>query len=250
LTAVVVGGASGLGAATARALHGAGRVVIVVDRDRDGARALAADLPGAQAIAVDVTDDEAVGAVFDAAVQRAPVRIAVCCAGIGWAERLLASKGAHAPDAFARVLAVNLQGTFHVLRHAARVMSENEPDERGQRGVCVLTASIAAQDGQAGQVAYAASKAGVAALALPAARDLARHAVRVCAIAPGTFDTPLLASLPQAARRALADQVPWPPRLGQPDEFASLVLEVVRNPMLNGCTLRLDGALRMPYGSR
>jgi NAD(P)-dependent dehydrogenase (short-subunit alcohol dehydrogenase family) len=222
----------------------------VVDRDREGSRAVARELGDrAQALAADVTDDEVTGYLFDAAAERPPVRVAVC-AGIGWAERLVGRKGAHDPNAFARVLAVNLQGTFHVLRHAARRMAENQPDEHGQRGVCVLTASIAAEDGQAGQVAYAASKAGIAGLALPAARDMAPHAIRVCAISPGTFETSLLTGLPDPARTALVGEVPWPPRLGRPAEFASLVLEIVRKHMLNGSVLRFDGALRMPHEPR
>lgn len=198
----------------------------------------------------DVTRDEEIGAAFDAAAAVAPLRVVVCCAGIGWAERLAGRHGTHTVEGFARVIAVNLQGTFHVVRHTARVLGANEPDADGQRGVCVLTTSIAAQDGQAGQVAYAASKAGVAGLTLPAARDLAPLGVHVCSIAPGTFETPLLAGLPQRAREQLERQVPWPPRLGRPDEFASLVLEVMRNGMLNGAVLRLDGGLRMPYEAR
>lgn len=249
--AVVVGGASGLGAASVRALHGAGLHVTVADRDLDRAQALADELgERATAVGADVTRDDEVGAALDAAAGTVPLRAVICCAGIGWAERLAGKRGIHAADSFAQVIAVNLQGTFHVLRHAARAMGGNDPDADGQRGVCVLTASIAAQDGQAGQVAYAASKAGVAGMALPAARDLAPLGVRVCAIAPGTFDTPLLAGLPQAAREQLERQAPWPPRLGRPDEFGSLVLEAVRNRMLNGAVLRLDGGLRMPYEAR
>jgi len=249
--AIVIGGASGLGAATVRALHAAGRPVTIADRDADAARALAGELgERALAVEVDVTDDAQVGAALDAAAAHAPLEVVVCSAGIGWAERLAGRRGIHAADSFARVIGVNLTGSFHVLRHAARVLSATEPSDDGQHGVVVLTASIAAEDGQAGQVAYAASKAAVAGMALPAARDLAEHGVRVCAIAPGTFETPLLAGLPAPARAQLAASVPWPPRLGAPEEYASLVLEVVRNRMLNGAVLRLDGALRMPYEPR
>jgi 3-hydroxyacyl-CoA dehydrogenase / 3-hydroxy-2-methylbutyryl-CoA dehydrogenase len=249
--AAVVGGASGLGEAVARALYASGMRVTVVDRDAEGARAVASALgPRAASAVADVTHDEQVGAALDAAAVHGPLRAVVCCAGIGWAERLAGRRGVHAAESFANVIAVNLQGSFHVLRHAARVMTAGAPEPDGQRGVCVLTASIAAQDGQAGQIAYAASKAGVAGMALPAARDLAPAGIRVCAIAPGTFDTPLLAGLPQPAREQLARQVPWPPRLGRAEEFGSLVLEVVRNRMLNGEVLRLDGALRMGFESR
>jgi 3-hydroxyacyl-CoA dehydrogenase / 3-hydroxy-2-methylbutyryl-CoA dehydrogenase len=246
--AVVVGGASGLGAATAAALHASGRPTTIVDRDLDAARRLA-DVLGAHAhaVAADVTRDDEVGRALDAAAERGPLEVVVCSAGIGWAERLVGRRGVHDPAAFARVIGVNLLGSFHVLRHAGRVLAAEQPAADGQRGVCVLTASIAAEDGQGGQVAYAASKAGVAGMTLPAARDLAAAGVRVCTVAPGTFETPLLAGLPEAARAQLAQSVPWPPRLGAPEEYASLVLEIVRNRMLNGAVLRLDGALRMPF---
>lgn len=246
--AVVVGGASGLGAATVRALHGAGWHVAVVDRDRGSASALAGALGDrVVALAADVTADETVAEAFDATRSLGEVRAVVCCAGIGWAERMLGKRGLHDLASFARVLDVNLLGSFHVLRQAARVMADNEPGVDGERGVCVLTSSIAAEDGQRGQVAYAASKAGVTGMVLPAARDLASLGIRVCGIAPGTFDTPLLAGLPEPARRSLEAQVPFPSRLGDPVEFASLVLEIVRNRMLNGAVVRLDGALRMPF---
>jgi 3-hydroxyacyl-CoA dehydrogenase / 3-hydroxy-2-methylbutyryl-CoA dehydrogenase len=249
--AIVVGGASGLGAAAVRALHASGRRVTIADRDAEAARRLAAELgERAAAVAVDVTRDEQVGEALDAAAEHGPLEAVVCSAGIGWAERLAGRRGVHDPAAFANVVGVNLLGSFHVLRHAARVLCAQEPAPDGQRGVVVLTASIAAEDGQAGQVAYAASKAGVAGMTLPAARDLAEHGVRVCTVAPGTFETPLLAALPEAARAELAATVPWPPRLGAPDEYASLVLEVVRNRMLNGTVLRLDGALRMGFAPR
>ncbi len=249
--AVVVGGASGLGAAVVRALHRSGRHVTIVDREGDVARALADQLgERADAVVADVMRDEQVGSALDAAAARGRLELVVCSAGIGWAERLAGRRGIHDADAFAKVIGVNLIGSFHVLRHAARVLGAQEPAADGQRGVVVLTASIAAEDGQAGQVAYAASKAGVAGMTRPAARDLADRGVRVCTIAPGTFETPLLAGLPAAARAGLAASVPWPPRLGNPDEYASLVLEIARNRMLNGTVLRLDGALRMGFAGR
>jgi len=239
--ALVAGGASGLGAATARRLRAAGAAVTIADVDQDRGRALAAEV-GAAFAACDVTRPDEVRAAVDAA---GPLRIAVCCAGIGWAEKTAGGRGAHAPEAFERVLTVNLTGTFNVLRLAATAMLRGEPDAGGERGVVVTTASIASYDGQIGQLAYAASKGGVASMTLPAARDLAASGVRGCAIAPGLFDTPLLAGLPEAARTALGEQVPHPARLGRPEEYAALAAHVVENPMLNGEVVRLDGALRM-----
>jgi len=243
--ALVAGGASGLGAATARALALAGAKVTIADRDADLGAELAAEI-GAEFIAADVTDADAIAAAVERATA-APggLRISACCAGIGWAERLARSRGAHDLDNFAKVIAVNLVGTFNVLRTAAAAMIENEPDGGGERGVCVNTASVAAYDGQIGQVAYAASKGGVVGMTLPAARDLASKGVRVMTIAPGVFDTRLLEGLPEAARLSLGAEVPFPNRLGQPEEFAQLVTQIVVNPMLNGETIRLDGALRM-----
>jgi NAD(P)-dependent dehydrogenase (short-subunit alcohol dehydrogenase family) len=174
------------------------------------------------------------------------VRISVCCAGIGWAEKVAGSRGPHSLKPFETVIRVNLIGTFNVLRLAAAAMAQNEPTPSGERGVCINTASIAAFDGQVGQVSYSASKGGIVGMTLPAARDLASFGVRVCTIAPGTFDTPLLAALPQEARDALGRAVPFPPRLGQPDEFAALAVHIAENEMLNGEVIRLDGALRMP----
>ena len=246
--ALVAGGASGLGAATARALVGRGAHVAIVDLDGDRASALASEL-GAAAVGLqaDVTDEAQVERAVAAAVDAVgELRLAVSCAGIGWAERL-ARKGEPAKLApFETVVRVNLIGTFNVLRLAAAAMSGNPEDAGGERGVVVMTASIAAYDGQIGQTAYAASKGGVVALTLPAARDLAREGIRVCTIAPGTFDTPLLAALPEDARRTLGEQVPFPSRLGDPEEFAALACHIAENPMLNGETIRLDGALRMP----
>jgi NAD(P)-dependent dehydrogenase (short-subunit alcohol dehydrogenase family) len=242
VSALVTGGASGLGAATARRLRAAGADVTIADLDEGAGAALAAEI-GARFVPCDVTDAAQVEAAVAAA---GPLRISISCAGIGWAEKVAGKRGAHAPEAFERVVAVNLIGTFNVLRLAAAAMLANEPDEGGERGVIVNTASIAAYDGQIGQIAYAASKGGVVAMTLPAARDLASAAVRVCTIAPGLFDTPLLAGLPEEARAALGAQVPHPARLGVPDEFGALALHIVENPMLNGEVVRLDGALRMP----
>ena len=246
--ALVVGGASGLGAATARALHERGAQVVVADLDAQRGEALAAELgEGARFVAADVTDAAQLQVAVDAAAQaQRGLRISVQCAGVGHAERLARSRGPHRLDAFERVIAVNVVGTFNALRLASQAMLANEPHgEDGERGVCVNTSSIAAFDGQVGQVAYAASKGAVASMTLPAARELAAAAIRVCAIAPGLFDTPLLAALPAGAREELARTMPFPPRLGRPEEFARLVCEIVANPMLNGEVIRLDGALRM-----
>jgi NAD(P)-dependent dehydrogenase (short-subunit alcohol dehydrogenase family) len=246
--ALVVGGASGLGEAAARALHARGAHVLVVDVDDERGAALAAQLgERAQFAAADVTQPEQLAdAVALAAQAPGGLRISVHCAGIGHAERIARSKGPHRAETFERVVAINLVGTFHALRLASAAMLANEPaGDDGERGVIVNTASIAAWDGQIGQVAYAASKGGVVALTLPAARDLAGSGIRVCAIAPGLFDTPLLAGLPAEARTQLAASIPFPPRLGLPPEFAQLACHIVENAMLNGEVIRLDGALRM-----
>lgn len=247
--ALVVGGASGLGEATARALAAAGARVVVADLNAEKGEALAAELgKGTTFVEADVTDEAAVsGAVERAAAAGTDgLRISVCCAGIGWAERVAHKRGPHNLELFSNVVKVNLIGTFNVLRLAAAAMSENEPDDEGERGICVSTASIAAFDGQIGQVAYAASKGGIVGMTLPAARDMASCGVRVVTIAPGLFDTPLLAALPEEAREALGAGIPFPSRLGRPAEYARLVEQIVANPMLNGETIRLDGALRMP----
>jgi len=242
---LVAGGASGLGAATARALAKAGAEVVIADRDTQLGEELAAEI-GAGFAAVDVTDAAAVAvAVEQAAAAPEGLRISVCCAGIGWAERLARSRGAHDLDHFNKVINVNLVGTFNVMRIAAAVMIENDPDVGEERGVCINTASIAAFEGQIGQVAYSASKGAIVAMTLPAARDLASRGVRVMTIAPGTFDTRLLEGLPEAARLSLGAEVPFPKRLGKAEEYAQLVEQIVANPMLNGETIRLDGALRM-----
>ncbi|HMC06000.1 MAG TPA: SDR family NAD(P)-dependent oxidoreductase [Solirubrobacterales bacterium] len=247
-SALVAGGASGLGAATARALHEAGASVVICDLNADRGEALVAELgERARFVEADVSDPEPVeAAVAEAGGAAGGLRISVCCAGIGWAQRTAGKQGPHDLEIFHNVIKVNLLGTFNVLRLAAAAMLDNDPDDGGERGVCVNTASIAAFDGQIGQVAYSASKGGIVGLTLPAARDLASRGVRVVTIAPGTFDTPLLAALPEDARNELGAQIPFPNRLGRPEEFATLARHVVENPMLNGETIRLDGALRMP----
>jgi NAD(P)-dependent dehydrogenase (short-subunit alcohol dehydrogenase family) len=243
-SAIVVGGASGLGEATVRALHSQGAVVTVADVNAEKGASLASGL-GVEFVACDVREE----AQVEAAVQKAVnggLRIAVCCAGTGWAQKVAGSKGPHPLMPFETILQINLIGTFNVLRYAATAMIANEPSEDGERGVCVNTASIAAYDGQVGQIAYSASKGGVVGMTLPAARDLAQYGIRVNTIAPGLFDTPLLAALPEEAREKLGAGVPYPPRLGQPPEYAQLACHIIENRMLNGETIRLDGALRMP----
>jgi 3-hydroxyacyl-CoA dehydrogenase/3-hydroxy-2-methylbutyryl-CoA dehydrogenase len=246
--ALVAGGASGLGAATARELTARGARVAVVDLDGDKAAGLADELGGdVVSYRADVTDEAEVEAAVSAAVETfGGLRLAVSCAGIGWAERTVSRQGPANLQPFETVVRVNLIGTFNVLRLSAAAMAGNDPDEEGERGAVVMTASIAAWDGQIGQTAYAASKGGVAALTLPAARDLSRLGIRVCTIAPGLFDTPLLAALPEEQRQKLGEQVPFPPRLGRPEEFAQLACHIAENTMLNGEAIRLDGALRMP----
>lgn len=247
-SAVVTGGASGLGEATVRALAGRGARVVVVDLQDDKGEALAAEVGGLYARA-DVTDATAVVAALDAAGELGPLRSCVNCAGIGWATRTIGRDGtyesAHDLDVYRKVIEVNLVGTFNVCRLAASAMSRTEPLADGERGAIVNVASLAAFDGQIGQAAYAASKGGVAALTLPVARELARSGIRVVAIAPGIFATPMMAAFPQEVQDALAKSVPFPPRLGHPSEFAALVRHIVQNAMLNGETIRLDGALRM-----
>jgi NAD(P)-dependent dehydrogenase (short-subunit alcohol dehydrogenase family) len=246
-TFLVSGGASGLGAACARTLAGAGGNVVIADLNNDAGERLAAELGGRARFApADVTDEAGIRAAVGLALSSfGGLHGAVACAGIAIAERILGKSGPHPVAAFAKVITVNLVGTFNLLRLAADAMAKNVANAAGERGVVVMTASVAAFEGQIGQAAYAASKGGVAALTLPAARELARVGVRVVSIAPGTFDTPLLAGLPEAARQSLAQQVPFPSRLGRPDEFAALVRHIVENEMLNGTVIRLDGALRM-----
>jgi NAD(P)-dependent dehydrogenase (short-subunit alcohol dehydrogenase family) len=245
-SALVSGGASGLGEATSRRLAESGAAVTIADVNEEKGAALAAEL-GAEFVKADVTDEEQVQAAVEAAASHGEggLRIAVSCAGVGWAEKVAGKRGPHQSLPFETVVRINLIGTFNVLRFAASSMLANEPLDDGERGVCVNTASIAAYDGQVGQIAYSASKGGVVGMTLPAARDLASSGIRVCTIAPGLFDTPLLAALPQEAREELGRQVPFPPRLGLPSEYAALVRHIVENPMLNGEVIRLDGALRM-----
>ncbi len=248
VAAVVSGGASGLGEATTRALAARGAAVTIVDLNEERGTALASELGGHTTfVRTDVTDEAQVAAaIADATGKDRPLRVAVNCAGIGWAQRTV-GKGntAHDLDPFLRTIQVNLVGTFNVLRLAAAAMAATEPEEDGERGVVVNTASIAAFDGQIGQIAYAASKGGIVGMTLPAARDLSSVGVRVCTIAPGLVDTPLLAGLPEEARTALAAGIPFPKRLGRPDDFARLALAVVEHGYLNGETIRMDGALRM-----
>ena len=244
-SALVAGGASGLGEATARALAERGAHVVVADLNAEKGEALASAI-GGSFLQTDVTDEEAVSAAVAKATEAGELRVSVSCAGIGWAQRVTGKQGPHPLDLFNNVVKVNLIGTFNVLRLAATAMNENEPLETGERGVCINTASIAGYDGQIGQTAYASSKAGVIGLTLPAARDLASRGIRVLTIAPGTFDTPMLAMLPQEARDGLGAAIPFPSRLGRPDEFAALAIHMVENSMLNGEVVRLDGALRMP----
>ena len=249
--ALIAGGASGLGEATTRRLHAGGAHVVIADLNEDKGNSLAGELGDrAQFVRADVTEpDQVQEAVEDAATAPGGLRISVCCAGIGWAERVAGRRGAHTLQPFETVIRVNLIGTFNVLRLAAAAMVAQDPVESDSptpgRGVCINTASIAAFDGQIGQISYSASKGGIVGMTLPAARDLAVAGVRVCTIAPGTFDTPLLGALPEENRQALAAAIPFPSRLGQPDEFAALAVHIVENEMLNGETIRLDGALRM-----
>jgi 3-hydroxyacyl-CoA dehydrogenase / 3-hydroxy-2-methylbutyryl-CoA dehydrogenase len=247
-SALVAGGASGLGGATVRALAAAGARVTIADVNAEKGEALVAELGDDRAafVETDVTDGEAVAAAVGRADADGGLRISVCCAGVGWAERVAHKGGPHDLEMFSKVISINLIGTFNVLSQAAAAMSANEADAEGERGVCVNTASIAAYDGQIGQIAYSASKGGIVGMTLPAARDMASRGIRVMTIAPGLFDTPLLAALPEEAREALGAGIPYPSRLGRPDEYARLVEEIVGNTMLNGETIRLDGALRMP----
>jgi NAD(P)-dependent dehydrogenase (short-subunit alcohol dehydrogenase family) len=240
--AVVTGGASGLGLATTKRLLDAGAQVVVLDiRGKE-----AVDELGDRAVfaATDVTDEAAVIAALDAAENLGPVRIAVNCAGTGNAMKTLSKDGPFPLNAFRKIVEINLIGTFNVIRLAAERMAKTEPIG-GERGVIVNTASVAAFDGQVGQAAYSASKGGVVGMTLPIARDLSRELIRVVTIAPGLFDTPLLAGLPEPAKESLGKQVPHPSRLGKPDEYGALAVHIVENPMLNGEVIRLDGAIRM-----
>ena len=245
-TAIITGGASGMGEATARRLAAERATVVIIDRDANKGEKVASDL-GGHFVQADVTSEADVSAAVAAATAIAPLRACIHCAGIGWAERTINRAGnPHSLDTFRTIIEINLIGTFNVLRLAASGMSQNEPDADGQRGVIVNTASVAAFDGQIGQAAYSASKGGVVSLTLTAARDLSAAGIRVCTIAPGLIDTPLLGGLPQDQRDALAQSVLFPKRLGVPDDFASLAMEIVRNSYLNGETIRMDAGIRMP----
>jgi NAD(P)-dependent dehydrogenase (short-subunit alcohol dehydrogenase family) len=247
-TFLISGGGSGLGAATAQLLASAGAKVVIADVNSEKGEALAAEI-GARALFVktDVTDEESVKNAIGAAISKfGALHGAVNCAGIGVAEKTIGKEGPHPLASFKRVIEVNLIGTFNVIRLAASQMVQQEPAPSGERGVIVNTASVAAFDGQIGQAAYSASKGGIVGMTLPIARDLARDGIRVVTIAPGLFDTPLLAGLPEKMRQALGTQVPFPARLGRPSEYAALAKHIIENEMLNGEVIRLDGALRMP----
>jgi NAD(P)-dependent dehydrogenase (short-subunit alcohol dehydrogenase family) len=248
--ALITGGASGLGAATARRLHAAGAAVVLVDLPASRGAALAAELGDRAVFApADVTNEEQVQAAVDAAVSLGALRTVVNCAGVATPGRVLGREGVLPLEMFSKVINVNLIGTFNVLRLAAAAMARTEPVPgpygTSERGVIINTASVAAFDGQIGQAAYSASKGAVAAMTLPLARELARVLVRVVTIAPGIFETPMMASLPQDAQDSLGAQVPHPSRLGKPEEYAALVEHILANAMLNGETIRLDGAIRM-----
>ena len=245
--AIVTGGASGLGAATARHLAGNGAQVVILDRDETKGEALAQEVDRIHFAKTDVTDEAQVQAAIDTACGLGALRVAVSCAGVGWAKRTLRRDGsAHDLGLFKTVVEINLVGSFNVLRLAASAMAKNQPDDDGGRGVIINTASVAAFDGQIGQIAYAASKGGVVGMTLPAARDLAVVGIRVMTIAPGLFDTPMVAALPEKARLALPKDIVFPKRLGEPDEYARLVGHIVDSPYLNATVIRLDAALRMP----
>ena len=246
-TAIITGGASGLGAATAEKLHGLGANVLIADFNAATGQAMAQKL-GARALfaQVDVTNTEQVQAAVRQAMEAfGAIHILVNCAGTAVPMKIVGKTGPHDLNAFIKIVHINLIGTFDAMRLAAFEMQNNTPDANGERGVIVNTASVAAFEGQVGQSAYAASKAGVAGLTICAARDMANIGIRVCTIAPGLFDTPLLAALPEEARISLGKQTPFPPRLGQPKEFAMLATAIIENPMMNGETVRLDGAIRM-----
>jgi NAD(P)-dependent dehydrogenase (short-subunit alcohol dehydrogenase family) len=244
-TAFVTGGASGLGAATARALAAAGARIAIFDRDAAKGEAVAGEI-GGRFVTVDVADAEGAETAVGAAIEAlGPPAILVNCAGIGTAARIVGRDGPMPLSAFENVVRVNLVGSFNMLRLCASAMSLADPDDNGQRGVIISTASVAAYEGQVGQAAYAASKGGIVAMTLPAAREFARFGIRVLAIAPGLFLTPLLEELPEEARQGLGASIPFPSRLGRPEEFASLVLSMIGNDYLNGEVVRLDGALRM-----
>ena len=245
--AIVTGGASGLGEATVRNIIKQGGKAIILDLSEEKGRNLAEEL-GESALYVhtDVTSEESVQASLDLGIKKfGSINAAINCAGIGVAEKVIGKKGAHNLKAFSKVIEVNLIGTFNVIRLAAERMAQNAPNEEGERGVIINTASIAAFDGQIGQAAYSASKGGIVGMTLPIARDLASSGIRVMTIAPGLFDTPMFETLPEEARISLGKTIPFPSRLGYPAEYAKLAESIISNPMLNGETIRLDGAIRM-----
>lgn len=249
---LVSGGASGLGAACVRRFAAAGAKVVIVDRDEEKGAALADELGASvRAVRADVTSEADIQGAVAAAVETfGGLHISVNCAGIGMAMKTIGKNGVHPLEVFETVIRINLIGTFNVIRLAAAHMVTNTPNAEGERGVIINTASVAAFDGQIGQAAYSASKGGIAGMTLPIARDLAREGVRVVTIAPGIFDTPLLAALPEPARVSLGQQVPFPSRLGRPEEYAHLAHAIIENAMLNGEVIRLDGAIRLPYSTR
>ncbi|WP_370198884.1 SDR family NAD(P)-dependent oxidoreductase [Roseibium sp.] len=245
--AFVTGGGSGLGAATARHFASQGAKVAILDFDIDRARTVAEEI-GGFAVQADVSDEAAVGTALDEAIGflgETP-RVVVNCAGVGFAARIVGREGKLSFDTFEKTLKVNLFGTFNVMSHAAKRLMDVEPLENGERGVIVNTASVAFEDGQLGQAAYSASKGGIAAMCLPAAREFAQHGIRVMAIAPGLFRTPMMEGLPEEVSAKITANSPVPPRLGEPEEFALLAGHIVTNPFLNGTTIRLDGAVRLP----
>ena len=244
-SAIVTGGASGLGEATARHFAEQGAHVTILDRDEDRGQEVATEI-GGTFVQTDVTDEASVQNAVDIAMEKmGRITALVNCAGIAFAIKTVGKDGPHPLDAFRKTIDVNLVGTFNVARLAAEKMAQNDPELDGARGVIVNTASVAAFDGQKGQAAYSASKGGVVGMTLPMARDLASVGIRVCTIAPGLFNTPLLQGLPEEAKASLGAQVPFPSRLGEPDEYAQLAMQIIENPMLNGETIRLDGAIRM-----
>lgn len=244
---LVTGAASGLGAACARMIVGNGGKVVLADISDAAGAALAAELgASARFVRTDVADEaSASGAVAAAMTAFGALHGLINCAGVAIGERILGKEGPHALASFARVIGINLIGSFNLTRLAAEAMTRNAPNAEGERGVVVYTASVAAFDGQIGQAAYSASKAGLVGMTLPVARELARHGIRVMTVAPGIFETPMLKGMSAEVQESLGKMVPFPPRLGRPDEYASLVAEIVRNPMLNGEVIRLDGAIRM-----
>lgn len=243
---IVTGGASGLGEATVRRLHGLGAAVVIADLNEAGGQALAAELGDrARFVRCDVASETDGAAAIEAARALGSLAGLVNCAGVGTPCKTLGKEGPHPLAVYEKVIRINLVGTFNMIRLAAAEMDRQTPNEFGERGVIINTASVAAYDGQMGQAAYSASKAGVVGMTLPIARDLARNGIRVMTIAPGLFETPMLMALPEDARASLGMQVPFPPRLGRPPEYAQLVQSIIENPMLNGETIRLDGAIRM-----